>query len=73
MARAKLRFKESDVARLLRAAAKAKLSVGRVMVDRDDNLVLIASQPGDVIEAKPSDDLDRELQEFEARHGEAGR
>lgn len=71
MARRNLKFKERDVSRAIRGVVNAGISVGRVMVDRDGNIVVIASQPGDVIEA--SDDLDRELQEFEARHDEAGR
>jgi len=56
MARRNLKFKERDVSRAIRGVVNAGISVGRVMVDRDGNIVVIASQPGDVIEAKPSDD-----------------
>jgi hypothetical protein len=59
MARRNLRFKENDVSRAIRGVAKAGISVGRVMVDRDGNIVVIASQPGDatVVGANPWDEV----------------
>jgi hypothetical protein len=47
MAKAKLLFTERDVSRAIRAASKAGVQVGRVVVDTTGNIVVIAAQPGD--------------------------
>jgi hypothetical protein len=61
-------FTQSDVVRALKAASKAGLSVERFEISRDGKIIVVANL------AKSSeplvDDLDRELLDFEARHGE---
>jgi hypothetical protein len=49
MAKAKLRFTERDVSRAIRAAVKAGVQVGRVVVDTAGNIVVIAA--GDATDA----------------------
>jgi hypothetical protein len=43
MAKAKLRFTERDVSRAIRAATKAGVQIGRVVVDTAGNIVVIAA------------------------------
>jgi hypothetical protein len=63
-------FKQGDVTKALKAAEKAGLKVQRAEVRTDGSIVLdfngapIAAMSGTV------DDLDSELAEFEARHGQ---
>lgn len=42
MGRGKLRFSEREATRLIRAAVKAGVQVGRVEVDRDNKIAVIA-------------------------------
>jgi hypothetical protein len=61
-------FTQSDVIRALKAVIKAGISVGRLEISKDGKIVVVASSA--VSAAVPQDDLDRELSEFEAHHGE---
>jgi hypothetical protein len=61
-------FTQSDVIRALKAAIKAGISVDRLEISKDGKIVVVASSA--MSAAIPQDDLDRELSEFEARHGE---
>lgn len=61
-------FTQSDVIRALKAAIKAGISVGRLEISKDGKIVVVASSA--MSAAAPQDDLDRELSEFEVRHGE---
>jgi hypothetical protein len=78
MSRAGQRFKQSDVTKAVRAAVKAGMSVGRVEMSADGRIVIVAGKPGEdvatdeVTTTAPSlaDDLDRELAEFAASHGQ---
>ena len=67
MARLRSSFRQRDVARLVRAATAAGLKVSALRVDTHSGLI-------EVVTGEPprhdSDDLDRELAEFNARHGE---
>ena len=48
MSKAKVRFTENDVARAIRAVLKTGVPVGRVLLDKVGNIVVIAGgQPGD--------------------------
>jgi len=67
MAKGACTFKQQDVTRALRATRAAGVMVQRIEIDRTGKIVLIT---GDDNSAAPADDLDRELAEFEARHGQ---
>ena len=61
MAKAKLLFTERDVSRAIRAASKAGVQVGRVVVDTTGNIVVIAAQPGD---ATPTETFGSSIAQF---------
>jgi hypothetical protein len=44
MARAKLRFTENEVRRAIRAATKAGLQIGRVVVETTGDIVVVAAR-----------------------------
>jgi hypothetical protein len=56
------------ITRALRAAIAAGVEVRRVEIDRGGKIILVTSSE---TQSAPSDDLDRELAEFEARHGQS--
>ena len=60
-------FKQTDVTRVLRATKAAGVEVARIEIDQDGKIVLALATE----QTSPQDDLDRELEEFEARHGES--
>jgi len=65
MSRGPSAFRQRDVSRLVRAATAAGLRVQGVRVDINTGVIeVVTGAP--VVE----DSLDRELAEFEARHGE---
>jgi hypothetical protein len=61
-------FKFTDVARALKAANAADLPIERLEIYPDGRLVLWRSNGP--VPVSSSDDLDRELEEFEACHGQ---
>ena len=66
-------FKESDIVRACNAAKKAGITIASVEIDKNGKINVIALQP-DAAKAEPTDsivDLDRELKEFQERHGQA--
>jgi hypothetical protein len=65
MARGSCNFRQRDLTCALRAAVDAGIAVQRIEI-RSDSVVVVT---GDMSSA-PVDDLDRELAEFEARHGQ---
>jgi hypothetical protein len=66
MPRGSCTFKQTDVTRALRGAARAGIEVDRCEISIDGRIVIVTrSATGGL----PLDDLDRELLEFEARHG----
>lgn len=67
MARGACTFKQQDVTRALRAALAAGLAVLRVEIDKFGKIIVVTG--GDT-PSSPPDELDRELAEFEARHGQ---
>ena len=66
MARAPSTFRQQDVTRAVKAVTAAGVDIARVEIARDGRIVIITA------EAQPAvqDDLDRELEEFNARHGQ---
>lgn len=67
MARGRCTFKQQDVTRALRGVAAAGVAVLRVEIDRHGKIIVVTT--GETPSA-PVDDLDQELAEFEARHGQ---
>ena len=63
-------FREADIARALKGASKGGFPVGRVEICKDGAIVLVAGKPGEPDANISEADLDRELEEFEVRHGE---
>lgn len=66
MSRGPQTFRQADLTRALKGAMKGGLSVKRVEIDKVGKIILVA----DEAETVPNDDLDRELTDFEARHGQ---
>jgi hypothetical protein len=67
MSRTAARFTQADVARSIRAAKQA--GAGSVEL-RPDGTIIISLAGAAPITMSGTDDLDRELSEFEARHGQ---
>jgi hypothetical protein len=67
MSRGPCTFRQSDVTRAVRAVAKAGVEVGRYEIAKDGRIIIV---PRSAMQEVPQGDLDRELLEFEARHGE---
>ena len=68
MSRGAQTFKQGDVTKALKGAVNAGLSVKRVEIDKKTgNIILFTGAETPTV---PADDLDRELAEFEARHGQ---
>jgi hypothetical protein len=59
MGRAPAKFRQADVARAIRGAIKAGLSVSRVEIDRDGKIVVICAGDAPAIEESPDDALER--------------
>jgi hypothetical protein len=69
MSRGAQTFKQTDVTKALKAAEKAGLKVQRAEMRTDGSIVLDFNGPP-IATSGTVDDLDRELSEFEARHGQ---
>jgi hypothetical protein len=67
VARAPSTFRQQDVTRAVKAVAAAGVGIARVEIDKAGKITIItAAAPA----AASKDDLDVELQEWEARHGQ---
>ena len=64
MTRAPATFRQSDITRAIRAARKAGVENVRVIA-KDGRIVIVTGGAQPV-----QDDLDRELEQFRARHGQ---
>ncbi len=66
MARAPSTFRQQDVTRAVKAVTAAGVHIARVEIDRAGKIVVVTQQSP----TSQQDHLDRELTEFEARHGQ---
>jgi hypothetical protein len=69
MSRGANTFRQGDVTRAIRGAERAGLKVRRAEV-RTDGSIVLDFNGAPIVMSGTVDDLDRELSEFEARHGE---
>jgi hypothetical protein len=66
MSRGAQTFKQRDVTKAIRAAVKAGVKGWRVEIDKNGKITLTSAESSSSL----SDDLDRELADFEARRGQ---
>ena len=66
MARSPSTFRQQDVTRAVKGVIAAGMNIVRVEIGKDKIVVVTHQQQG----CGPQDDLDRELVEFESRHGQ---
>jgi hypothetical protein len=69
VARAPSTFRQQDVTRAIKAAVAAGVGIARVEIDKSGKIVIVTGKPQEAAVAAPQDDLDRELAEWEGRHG----
>lgn len=62
-------FRQRDIARAVKAVQSTGVGVARVEIGSDGKISILTGKPVDASTASGQDDLDRELAEFEARHG----
>jgi len=66
MSRAPATFRQSDITKAIRAARKAGVENVRVEIAKDGRIVIVTGGAQPAVQ----DDLDRELEQFCARHGQ---
>lgn len=62
-------FRQRDIARAVRAVQSTGVGVARVEIGSDGKISILTGKPIEGGQPGGQDDLDRELAEFEARHG----
>ena len=66
MARAPSTFRQADVTKAVKAVRSAGVDIVRVELTKDGRIVIVTRE----VQPRGQDDLDRELEEFCARHGQ---
>ena len=66
MTRAPATFRQSDITKAIRAARKAGVENVRVEIAKDGRIVIVTGGAQPAVQ----EDLDRELEQFWARHGQ---
>jgi hypothetical protein len=66
MTRAPATFRQSDITKAIRAARKAGVENVRVEIAKDGRIVIVTGGAEPAVQ----DDLDCELEQFRARHGQ---
>jgi hypothetical protein len=66
MPRAPSTFRQQDVTRAVKAVAAAGVGIARVEIETSGKIIIVAGKP---LVASPQNELDIELQQWEARHG----
>jgi hypothetical protein len=69
MTRASAPFRQADVTRAIKGAVAAGVDISRIEIDAAGKIVIVPGKPTEV-PATPVDELDRELADWESRHGE---
>ena len=69
MARTPSTFRQADVTRAVRAVRAAGVGIAQVEIDKSGKIVIVTGKPREPA-IVALDDLDQELGEFEARHGQ---
>jgi hypothetical protein len=67
MARAPSTFRQAEVTKAVRAVRMAGVDIARVEIATDGRIIIFTTAE---VQAAVQDDLDRELEEFCARHGQ---
>ena len=67
MARAPSTYRQQDVTRAIKAAVAAGVHIARIEVDKAGKITIITG----ITSGQAGNDLDRELEEWEARHGQS--
>jgi hypothetical protein len=70
MPRAPATFRQQDVTKALKAAVAAGLRVTGFKLDVNTGKIEVETGGPQAQDSKPQDDLDRELEQWEARHGQ---
>jgi hypothetical protein len=66
MPRGPCMFKQGDLTKAVKAVFAAGVDVARIEVERNGKIVIVTGKPA----AEAKSELDAELAEFEARHGQ---
>lgn len=66
MTRAPATFRQADVTKAVKAVRSAGVDIVRVELTKDGRIVIVTGEAQPVVR----DDLDRELEQFCARHGQ---